>query len=117
MKFDYWTPENPDARYRQLGFYTASLGEGFSPYVSRSFVRLQELSLGYNIPKKFLKKIHVNRAKVFLSATNLLTITGWDGWDPEANQGITYSLDATTEGDGAGYPLMKSYTIGLNFEF
>lgn len=109
MKFDYWTPENPNAKYRQLGFYTASLGESFSPYVSRSFIRLQELSLAYNVPQKFLKKIHVNRAKVFVSASNLLTITNWDGWDPEAGQGVTYDLD--------GYPTMKSYTLGLNFEF
>lgn len=110
MKFDYWTPENPNARYRQLGFYTNSLGSGFSPYISRSFVRLQELSLAYNLPKSFLKKIHVNRAKVFISASNLFTITGWDGWDPEAGQGISYDLDG-------GYPTMKSYTLGLNFEF
>ncbi|WP_418661399.1 SusC/RagA family TonB-linked outer membrane protein [Bacteroides ilei] len=109
MKFDYWTPENPNAKYRQLGFYTASLGEGFSPYVSRSFIRLQELSLAYNVPQRFLKKIHVNRAKVFVSASNLFTITNWDGWDPEAGQGVTYDLD--------GYPTMKSYTLGLNFEF
>lgn len=109
MKFDYWTPENPNAKYRQLGFYTASLGEGFSPYVSRSFIRLQELSLAYNVPQRFLKKIHVNRAKVFVSASNLFTITNWNGWDPEAGQGVTYDLD--------GYPTMKSYTLGLNFEF
>lgn len=109
MKFDYWTPENPNAKFRQLGFYTASLGEGFSPYVSRSFIRLQELSLAYNVPQRFLKKIHVNRAKVFVSASNLFTITNWDGWDPEAGQGVTYDLD--------GYPTMKSYTLGLNFEF
>lgn len=110
IKFDYWTPENPGAKYRQLGFYTASLGEGFSPYVSRSFIRLQELSLSYNVPVGFLKKIHVNRARVFVSASNLFTITNWDGWDPEAEQGLTYDLDG-------GYPTMKSYTLGLNFEF
>lgn len=110
LKFDYWTPENPNAKYRQLGFYTASLGEGFSPYVSRSFIRLQELSLSYNVPSVFLKKIHVNRARIFVSASNLFTITNWDGWDPEADQGLTYDLDG-------GYPTMKSYTFGLNFEF
>lgn len=110
IKFDYWTPENPGAKYRQLGFYTASLGEGFSPYVSRSFIRLQELSLSYNVPVGFLKKIHVNKARVFVSASNLFTITSWDGWDPEAEQGLTYDLDG-------GYPTMKSYTLGLNFEF
>ena len=109
FKFDYWTPENPGAKYRQLGSYTAALGTGFSPYVSRSFIRLQELSLAYHLPKRFLGKLDVSRAKVYLSATNLLTITKWDGWDPEANQGLTYDL--------SGYPTMKGYTIGFNFEF
>ena len=109
LKFDYWTPENPNAKYRQLGFFNSSLGSEFSPYVSRSFIRLQELSLSYNVPTDFLKKIHVNRARIFISASNLFTITGWDGWDPEADQGLTYSLN--------GYPTMKSYTLGLNFEF
>ena len=109
FKFDYWTPENPNAKYRQLGNYTPALGQEFSPYVSRSFVRLQELSLAYNVPTHLLKRLHINRAKIYLSATNLFTLTDWDGWDPEANQGISYIFD--------GYPTMKTYTIGLNFEF
>ncbi|MDL2208592.1 SusC/RagA family TonB-linked outer membrane protein, partial [Parabacteroides sp. OttesenSCG-928-O15] len=110
MKFDYWTPENPNAKYRQLGAYTQSLGPGFSPYVSRSFIRLQELSLAYNVPADVLKKIFVNRARVYVSAYNLFTITGWDGWDPEANQGLGFNI-------GGGYPTMKSFTVGVNFEF
>lgn len=116
FKFDYWTPENPDAKYRQLGSYTPTLGEGFSPYVSRSFIRLQELSLAYNFSSDLLKKINVNRAKVFVTATNLLTITNWDGWDPEANQGLTYALNIVN-GNPTGYPTMKGFTFGLNFEF
>jgi hypothetical protein len=110
FKFDYWTPENPNAKYRQLGAYFNSGGFGFSPNVSRSFVRLQEVSLSYNIPARILKKVNINRLRLFISGTNLFTITNWDGWDPEANQGVTYSLDG-------GYPTMKNYTFGLNFEF
>ena len=36
FNFDYWTPENPDARYRQLGYYTQALGYTFSPYAADS---------------------------------------------------------------------------------
>jgi hypothetical protein len=110
FKFGYWTPENPDAKYRQLGAYTPALGPGFSPYVSRSFIRLQELSIAYNFPSSLLKRINVNRLKVYVSGTNLFTITDWDGWDPEANQGLTYELEG-------GYPTMRGFTVGLNFEF
>jgi hypothetical protein len=109
FKYDYWTPENPNARYRQLGAYTPTLGSGFSPYISRNFIRLQELSLTYNFSSDLLNKINISRVRVYLSASNLLTITNWDGWDPEANQGLTYNV--------GGYPTMKGYTFGFNFEF
>ena len=109
IKFDYWTPENPDARYRQLGAYNTTIGVGGSPYVSRSFIRLQELSLSYSIPKTFLKKIGMQAARVYISGNNLFTLTDWDGWDPEAGQGLSYSI--------SGYPTMKNYTVGLNLSF
>lgn len=108
FKFDYWTPENPDARYRQIGYYPQALGGySFSPYIQRSFVRLQDVTLSYNVPASFLKKFNVNRLKLYVTGKNLLTFTDWDGWDPEAGTGLT--TDA--------YPVMKSYSIGLNVEF
>lgn len=107
FKFDYWTPENPDARYRQIGYYTVALGETFSPYVQRSFIRLQNVTLAYSLPKQLLQKIRFNRAKVFLNGKNLLTLTDWDGWDPETGTGL----------DRAAYPLLRNYTVGLNIEF
>lgn len=106
---DYWTPENTDAKYRQPYQWNQVLGANFHPYQQRSFIRLQELSLAYNLPKSLLGKTAFSRAKVFVSGTNLLTFTKWEGWDPEANQGVSNSL--------SGYPTMKNITVGLNFEF
>ncbi|SEA18768.1 TonB-linked outer membrane protein, SusC/RagA family [Porphyromonadaceae bacterium KH3R12] len=116
MDFDYWTPENPNAKYRQLGEYNTILGQEFSPYVSRSFIRLQELSLSYNLPRNILNKTFLSRAKVFVTGTNLLTITKWDGWDPEADQGLGYDFASFGDSYGGG-PMMKSYSVGLNIEF
>ncbi len=107
FNWDYWTPENSDARYKQLGYYTVALGETFSPYVQRSFVRLQNVSLAYNLPESLLKDIKINRIKVYLSGDNLLTFTDWDGWDPETGTGLSISA----------YPLLKSYSFGINIEF
>ena len=107
FKFDYWTPENPNARYRQIGYYTVALGETFSPYVQRSFVRLQDITLSYSIPKDVLEKIRFSRAKLFVNGKNLLTLSDWDGWDPETGSGL----------DAGAYPLLRSYTVGLNIEF
>ena len=107
--FDYWLPENPNAKYRQLGRDMVSAGANVSPYVQRNFIRLQELTLSYNLPASLLKKAGIGRARVYVSGNNMFTITKWDGWDPEANQGVTHAI--------SGYPTMKYYTIGLNFEF
>lgn len=105
-KFDYWTPENPDAKYRQLGYFSPAVGIPFHPYTQRSFVRLQDLTLSYRVPASALRKISINNLKVFLSGKNLCTWTKWDGMDPEAGIGIQ-----------GGYPLLRSYSIGVNFDF
>ena len=107
FKFDYWTPENPDARYRQIGYYTVALGETFSPYIQRSFIRLQDATLSYSLPESLLQKAKIGRAKVFVNGKNLLTLSDWDGWDPETGSGL----------NAGAYPLLRSYTAGLNFEF
>lgn len=107
FKFDYWTPENPNARYRKIGYYTAALGNSFSPYIQRNFVRLQDVTLSYNVPQKLLSKIHINRLKVYITGKNLLTLTDWDGWDPETGTGLTTNA----------YPVMRSYSFGINVEF
>lgn len=107
FKFDYWTPENPNARYRQIGKYPTMLGYSFSPYIQRNFVRLQNVTLSYNVPISFLKKFNVNRLKLYVTGDNLLTFTDWDGWDPEVGTGLT-------QGDR---PVMKSYSVGVNVEF
>ena len=106
FKFDYWTPENPNARYRQLGIFTAALGNAYSPYIQRSFVRLQNLTLSYRLPSAVLKKAGVNNFKIYVTGTNLFTITDWDGWDPETSTGL-----------GGDYPLLRTYSLGINFDF
>ncbi len=107
FKFDYWTPQNPNARYRQIGYYTVALGETFSPYIQRSFIRLQDMTIAYNLPKSILQKIKISRLKVYATGNNLLTFTDWDGWDPETGTGLA----------AGAYPLLRSYSIGLNVEF
>lgn len=104
--FDYWTPENPNARYRQLGYSPNVLGTSFSPYMQRNFVRLQDVTLSYDVPANFLRRFHINRLKLYVTGKNLLTFTKWDGWDPESGSGLK-----------ADYPVMRSYSIGLNVEF
>lgn len=102
---DYWTPENPNARYQRI---TAILPPGAraSRWIQRNFIRLQDVSLGYQFNSALLEKVQIKRMKVFITGKNLLTLTKWPGWDPETGERITRS----------GRPVLKSYSIGLNLE-
>ncbi|HEY5471135.1 MAG TPA: TonB-dependent receptor [Bacteroidales bacterium] len=105
--WDWWTPQNPNAKYRQIGDYPKSVGESVQPYSSRSFVRLQDLSLSYQFQPQFLDRLKIRTLKLYVSAKNLITWTKWEGWDPETGAGLT----------PGGVPVMKSYTLGINVEF
>jgi TonB-linked SusC/RagA family outer membrane protein len=101
--WDYWMPENPDAKYRRLDTSSAYAPR---PYSQRNFIRLQDVSLSYSFNKSAIQKLDIENCKIFISGQNLVTITKWKGWDPETGRGFA-----------PGMPLMRSYTIGLNVEF
>ncbi len=103
--YDYWSVSNPNAKYPVSWIPTAI---GGSAYYSRSFVRLQDVSLAYNLKSVTVKQIGLKGLKVFVSGKNLLTFTKWDGWDPETGQGI---------GNNQGYPVMKSLSAGIEVSF
>ncbi|MCG8311065.1 MAG: SusC/RagA family TonB-linked outer membrane protein [Cytophagales bacterium] len=101
--WDYWMPENPDAKYRRLDIPSQFHP---SPYDQRSFVRLQDVSLSYKFNRELLDRWGIGNLKLYVSGKNLLTLTNWEGWDPETGVGIR-----------AGVPVMTGYTFGLNLEF
>jgi len=103
---DFWTPENPNARYQRPDINTAS-GLAGRQYGDRSFIRLQNVSLSYELPTDLLEKVLLKRARIYFNGQNLLTFTKWNGWDPESNETITRD----------GRPVLKSFTLGLNVEF
>ena len=70
------------------------------------YLRLKNIELGYNFPEKSLKKIGLSNLRVFVSGTNLLTFDYIKIMDPESSSS-----------DGASYPQMKLWNIGLNLQF
>lgn len=103
--WDYWMPENPNAKFRRPD-NPSSLGLHAGPHGQRNFVRLQDVSLAYNFDRALVEKWHLTNLKLFVSGKNLMTITDWDGWDPETGQGLVL-----------GRPVMTNYSLGLNIEF
>jgi len=77
----YWTPENPTNKYTRLNTVDTPV---YTIYQSRAFVRLQDLSVSYNLPQKYMEKLKIGGCKVYVSSRNLVTFTKWSGWDPES---------------------------------
>ena len=72
---------------------------------STNYLRLKNLQIGYSIPERYMQKIGFNRARIYLSGENIFTMTPWKGIDPEKPH------------DNDFYPLVKTYSVGLNIEF
>ncbi|MDH6343621.1 TonB-linked SusC/RagA family outer membrane protein [Parabacteroides sp. PFB2-12] len=99
MAAAYWSPNNPNATY-SLATTSGTLVPTL--YQDRSFIRLQDVNISYNFPKKWINRIGVEHLDLFLNGKNLITITDWKGWDPEAGS------------DYFGRPVLRSFTFGLN---
>ena len=101
LDLPYWTPENPLNDRPSVG-YSNPRGYGF--YEKLTYLRLQDVSLAYSLPKSLIQKLTLNNVKVYVSGKNLATWTGWHGWDPEHASGGRASQNG---------PLIKSWVLGL----
>lgn len=79
-----------------------------------SFVRLDNLSLGYNFS---LPKLYISNSRVFVSAQNLFVITGYSGADPEVNSEISRTGVAPLGVDYLSYPKARTFSMGINLSF
>ena len=77
-----------------------------------SFLRLRSLQLGYSFPSALLRKVHIERLRLWVGAENLWTLTSYEGFDPEISSGGT-SLGV----DRGVYPTARIFTIGANITF
>lgn len=80
-----------------------------------SFMRIKNITLGYNFDKNLLEKVNVKSAKLFASVQNLYTFTQYSGMDPEVNYyGVSNIIMGT---DFFTYPQSRTFLIGLNLGF
>lgn len=100
-----WTSDNPTNDYprlnqnRQTKFSDWWIEDG-------SFVRVQNLSVGYRIPLK--KTMTGKNIRLYISADNLYTFSKFSGYDPEVSMTGLYS---------GGYPRLRKWTFGVDFNF
>ena len=79
-----------------------------------SFLKLKNISLGYTFQPKLLKPLHISTARVYVSAENIATITGYSGSDPEVS---TRNSVLTPGFDWSAYPRAFNMSFGLNVTF
>jgi len=125
-----WTPQNTDAYFPRTMSRAASsntnrtLGVAQTKYLQNvAYLRMKNLQVGYNLPSKWINKIGARSAKVFFSGENLFTYSPMykivkHTIDVENAVPSDQDLNPnSTNGDGYNYPLMKSYSFGLNIGF
>ena len=112
---DQWTAVNPNAHYpiveNDSKFSTNGVLNDFYKE-NGSYFRCKQLSVGYNFDPKMLKRAGIDKARLYLQAANLFTITKYTGLDPEV-PGNSASFGV----DYGNYPPSKTYNIGVSLTF
>ena len=81
-KTPYWTPENPSTEYARLSSESAA---SFGVWRNASFVRLQDVSIAYRLPKMAAQRLSLTSARIYINFNNVYSFDSWDLWDPETN--------------------------------
>lgn len=109
--FDYWKKKGDKATYPSLEYqFKGNLATEFDSRLldDASFMRLKNLTLGYEFSKDLLKKQNVlTGAKIYVSGRNLLTFTKYKGHDPEVNSNLSRLTNPNT----------KQYVVGMEISF
>lgn len=109
-----WTPEHTNTNVSRAKYSDPAAVFSSEFIEDGSYARLKNLTLGYNFTKPVLRWLHIEGLRTYFSATNLWTITGYSGYDPE----VTSADNAITAGtDYGAYPSAKTFNFGVQVRF
>jgi len=113
-QLNYWTTPGQVTNVPEPRFgYGNGIGNSTRYLSDGSYIRLKTLSFGYTFPSQILSKIKLSKLRIYASAQNLLTITGYKGWDPEVNA----DFQSTNINQGVDFysaPQPRVISLGLN---
>jgi len=81
--YPYWTPENQTNEWGRMGSNNPFEA---NYYINRSFVRLQNFSVGYRVPKNFIERFNIDALRLSFDLQNAFVSSPWDLWDPETTE-------------------------------
>lgn len=105
-RVDYWTPENPTNAYPRPNAGTSTGNSRYFStlrYADGSFVKIRDITLGYNLPQQILDKLSVSRLRVYATAKNYFVWSDLGGYDPE-------------RGGSLSFPMTRQLLFGVNIE-
>ncbi len=110
-----WTPEN---RFTNIPTNRGKDHYNYRSYADvwvedGSFLRMKNLSIGYTLPKYTLSKMHLSKLRFYVAADNLITLTKYDGYDPEVGGNGLSSRGL----DRGSYPISANVRAGMQIEF
>jgi hypothetical protein len=119
---NYWTEENPDPNAKYPKISAATQITGSERFIEDgSYLRIKSLRLAYNLPITGMGLGILDRAQIYVSGTNLLTITNYSGLDPEVNSRGTDGGSVANRiwigVDQFAYPNAKTFAVGLKLSF
>ena len=111
---DRWSPTNASNKVPAYNGYITN--DVYSRFVEDgSFLRLKNLTLGYTLPHKWVRKFHASKLRIYGTAQNLFCVTKYSGYDPEVNSA---SNNPMTPGlDWGAYPKSRVFTFGIDLQF
>ena len=108
---DPWTPTNHTNDYPRYGYNNSLNYQYWSP---SSFLKLKDLVFSYNFDQKLIKPYGIEGLRLYVSGTDLFTITGWTGLDPEDGGTIAGGPTSSSMGSKGTY---RTFTAGINLTF
>ena len=106
---DYWSKDNPnpDAFWPRLSTGTVENNIQLSNWWLRNgdFIRLKNMEVGFSLNQKSLQKLNLQQLRFFVNGSNLFSLSKFKLWDPEMGS------------NGLGYPLQRTFNLGLQLDF
>ena len=116
-----WTPTNTDTNVPKAA--TRSRRVSTRWIFDGSYIRFKNIGLGYTFPKALLDKLKIEKLRLYVSAQNIITITDYEGYDPEVNYRTTDTNPSQNNSnrnlglDYGSYPNARAVTVGVNVGF
>ncbi|MCE7054385.1 TonB-dependent receptor [Algoriphagus sp. AGSA1] len=105
-RVDYWTPENPTNAYPRPNAGTSTGNARYFStlrYADGSFVKVRDITLGYNLPQPLIENLSISRVRVYATAKNYFVWSDLGGYDPE-------------RGGNLSFPMTRQLLFGVNIE-